>query len=116
MHTGSCHCGAVKFEVDAGAGPDKVLECNCSHCSRKGLLLWFVPREALKTTAGEDQLETYTFNKKVIEHRFCPTCGVQPYSFGTMPDGTKMAAINTRCLEGFDLENVERKPINGREF
>lgn len=116
MHTGSCHCGAVKFEVNAGPGPDKVIECNCSHCSRKGLLLWFVPREALNTTEGEDRLQTHTFNKKVIEHRFCPTCGVQPYSFGAMPDGTRMAAVNVRCLDDFDLENVARKPVNGRDF
>ena len=50
------------------------------------------------------------------DDRFCPTCGVQPFSYGAMPDGTKMAAINVRCLEGFDLENVVRKPVNGREF
>ena len=116
MHTGSCHCGTVKFEVDAGAGPDKVIECNCSHCSRKGLLLWFVPRDALRTLEGEDALATYTFNKKVIEHRFCRICGVQPYALGQMPDGAKMAAINVRCLEEFDLENVERKAVNGRDF
>lgn len=116
MHIGSCHCGAVRFEVDVEAGPDKVIECNCSHCSRKGLLLWFVPRDALKTTAGEDHLSSYTFNKKVIQHRFCKTCGVQPYALGQMPDGSKMAAINVRCLEDFDLENVERTPVNGRDF
>ena len=111
----SCHCGAVTVDVDADP-PSEAISCNCSHCSRKGLLLWFVPREALKTTEGEALLQTYTFNRKVIEHRFCPTCGVQPFSHGAMPDGTKMAAINVRCLEGFDLDGVERKPVNGREF
>ena len=116
MHTGSCHCGAVKFEVDMDAGPEEVIECNCSHCSRKGLLLWFVPRAALRTLEGEDRLETYTFNKKVIRHRFCTGCGTQPYSLGQMPDGAEIAAINVRCLEGFDLEGVARKPVNGRDF
>ena len=48
--------------------------------------------------------------------QFCPTCGVQPYALGQMPDGSKMAAINVRCLEDFDLESVERTPVNGREF
>ena len=114
MKTGSCHCGAVKFNVEGE--PQQAIECNCSHCSRKGLLLWFVPRDALKTTAGEDHLSSYTFNKKVIQHRFCPTCGVQPYALGQMPDGSKMAAINVRCLGDFDLESVERTPVNGREF
>ena len=116
MHTGSCHCGAVKFQVDVESGPEKVIECNCSHCSSKGLLLWFVPRDALTTTAGEDTLATYKFNKKVIEHRFCNACGVEPFAFGQMPDGAKMAAINVRCLADFDLEGIERKPVNGRDF
>ena len=114
MLTGSCHCGAVTFEVDGEVG--KVIECNCSHCSRKGLLLAFFPRDALRTTQGADHLATYTFNKHVIEHRFCPTCGVQPFSYGRMPDGTEMAAVNARCLEDFDLDGVERKQVNGREF
>ena len=116
MHTGSCHCGAVKFQVDVEAGPEKVIECNCSHCSSKGLLLWFVPRDALTTTAGEDTLATYKFNKMVIEHRFCNACGVEPFAFGQMPDGAKMAAVNVRCLDGIDLETMPRKAINGRDF
>ncbi|WP_461600000.1 GFA family protein [Achromobacter marplatensis] len=42
MQQGSCHCGQIEFEVDGDVS--QVLECNCSHCSRKGYLLWFVPR------------------------------------------------------------------------
>lgn len=114
MLTGSCHCGAVAFEADAQI--EKLIECNCSHCSRKGLLLAFFPRDVLRTTKGADHLATYTFNRHVIEHRFCPTCGVQPYALGNMPDGTEMVAINARCLEDFDLAGVERKQVNGREF
>ena len=46
MHTGSCHCGQVRYTIEAGEIPG-AMECNCSHCQRKGYLLWFVPREAL---------------------------------------------------------------------
>ena len=41
-YTGSCHCGAVTFTVAADA-PTEAMSCNCSHCSRKGFLLTFVP-------------------------------------------------------------------------
>jgi len=41
-HKGSCHCGGIAFEVEGE--PEQVVACNCSHCSRKGYLLWFVPR------------------------------------------------------------------------
>jgi hypothetical protein len=114
MPSGSCHCGAVQFTV---AGEiDQAIECNCSHCSRKGFLLWFVPRASLTVTAGNGQLATYTFNRHVIEHRFCSVCGCQPFGLGRMPDGTETAAINLRCLEGVDLQAVARVPVNGREF
>ena len=50
-YSGSCHCGAVTFEV-AGDPPTEALSCNCSHCRRKGFLLSFQPADALTITAG----------------------------------------------------------------
>ena len=113
MKTGSCHCGAVRFEVDAT--PDGAMECNCSHCSRKGFLLWFVPRDALRVE-GDDALGTYTFNRHVIEHRFCRTCGCQPFGLGRMPDGSETAAINLRCVDDIDLATLPRTAVDGRSF
>lgn len=114
MQSGSCHCGAVRFTVQGEI--DQVVECNCSHCSRKGFLLWFVPGEALSITAGAEHLTTYTFNKHAIAHRFCPTCGCQAFGQGSGADGIPTAAINIRCLEGVDLQSIKRVPVNGREF
>ena len=114
MQSGSCHCGAVTFTAEGEI--DQAIECNCSHCSRKGLLLWFVPRDAFALTAGQDKLTTYTFNKHVIEHQFCSNCGCQPFSLGSKPDGSKMAAINVRCVDGVDLADLKRVPVNGKEF
>ena len=115
MHQGSCHCGQTRYTVDAGEIP-AAMECNCSHCQRKGYLLWFVPREALTITDGEAQLATYTFNKHVIGHKFCPNCGCAPFGFGQGPDGREMAAINVRCLDDVDLGAIRRKPVDGRSF
>ena len=114
MHSGSCHCGAVAFTVEGTF--QQVVECNCSHCQRKGLLLWFVPRAAFSLATGEDRLATYTFNKHVIQHRFCTVCGCQPFSLGRGPDGAEVAAVNVRCLEGIALEDVARVPVDGRAF
>jgi hypothetical protein len=112
MRSGSCHCGAVRFEVEGEI--DQAIECNCSHCLRKGFLLWFVPRAALKLSSGADRLTTYTFNKHAIRHQFCAVCGCQAYGLGAMPDGTEMAAINIRCLDEIELDAVRRVPFNGR--
>ena len=111
-HTGSCHCGRIAFEVEgeiAGA-----MACNCSMCRRKGTLMWFVPRTALTLTTPESDIATYTFNKHVIHHRFCPTCGIHPFGEGTMPDGTPMAAINLRCVDGVDLDALPLQHYDGR--
>jgi hypothetical protein len=113
-YSGSCHCGKIKYEV-AGA-LEQAMECNCSHCSRKGYLLWFVGRDQLQFKVGENQLATYTFNKHVIKHHFCPDCGCAPFGFGTDPQGRATAAINVRCLEGVDLKALKIVPFDGKSF
>ena len=75
-----------------------------------------MPRAALEVISGADTMTTYTFNRHVIQHRFCPTCGCQPFGLGQMPDGAEMAAINLRCVEGIDLDAIKRVQVNGREF
>lgn len=111
-YRGSCHCGRVAFEVEGEI--DGALACNCSICSRKGSLLWFVPRERLQLLTPEADLATYTFNKHVIRHHFCRVCGIHPFGEGTDPQGRKMAAINIRCLEGIDPERNPVQHFDGR--
>jgi hypothetical protein len=112
LYKGSCHCGRVRYEVDGEMG--QVMECNCSHCSRKGYLLWFVGREQLRVTEGESTLAVYMFNKHVIEHCFCPNCGCAPFGRGLDAKGVKRAAINVRCLEGIELSTLNRMQVDGR--
>jgi hypothetical protein len=111
-YNGSCHCGKIAFEVEGEL--KEAMACNCSMCSRKGSLLWFVPRERLHLLTSEEAIGTYTFNKHVIKHRFCRTCGIHPYGEGTDPNGNPMAAINIRCLDGIDLESVRVQHFDGR--
>ncbi len=111
-HRGSCHCGRVAFEVEGEI--DSALACNCSICLRKGSLLWFVPRERLKLLTPEDATTAYTFNKRAIQHRFCPVCGMHPYGEGVGPDGTAMAAVNLRCIEEIDLASIPVHEFDGR--
>ena len=112
-YQGSCHCGKISFEVEGEL--TGAMACNCSMCSRKGSLLWFVPREQLKLRA-ENDLGTYTFNKHVIKHRFCQTCGIHPFGEGIDPKGNQTAAINIRCLEGIELEKVPVQHFDGRSL
>ena len=108
---GGCHCGAVRFEaqVDTSSG----MECNCTYCSKAAPLLAFCPADRFRQTAGEDSLTDYRFNKQAIAHLFCSACGISAFGSGEMPDGTRMAAINLRCVDGIDLAAVQRQPFDG---
>ena len=111
-YKGSCHCGHIAFTVE-GELKD-VVECNCSICTKRGSLLWFVPRDRFELQTPAANVATYTFNKHRIKHHFCGVCGVAPYAEGTDPKGNAMAAVNVRCLDDTDFAALPRKPFDGR--
>ena len=111
-YSGSCHCGNVRYEVTTDLG--RVISCNCSICSRSGTLLTFVPVAQFKLLQGAGDLKDYRFNKHVIEHKFCTTCGIRPFAAGKMPNGDEMRAINVRCLEGVDLDALPITKFDGK--
>ena len=113
-YEGSCHCGQIAFEAEGDL--KEVMACNCSLCSRKGSLLWFIPRDQFRLLTPEDRVSTYTFNKHFIKHHFCPRCGIHPYAEAADRSGKPMAAINTRCLEGVDFAALPVKQFDGRSL
>ena len=95
-HKGGCHCGRVRFEVDA-PGDIAADECNCSICRKTGYLHLIVPKEDFRLVSGEDELETYTFNTGAAQHYFCRHCGIKSfYVPRSHPDGI---SVNINCLE-----------------
>jgi hypothetical protein len=113
IYTVSCHCGKIAIEAEGDI--EQAVQCNCSICSKKGYLLWFVPRANMRLLTPESDIATYTFNRHNIQHHFCPTCGCAPFSEGTGPTGESMAAINVRCLDDHvDLSTLKIIPYDGR--
>ncbi len=113
-YTGSCHCGTVTYTVTADI--ENVMECNCSHCSRKAFLLMFVPAEQFNLISGEENLTEYRFNKKHIAHLFCKTCGVQCFGKGTSPEGNETVAVNVRTIPDLDLTTLTINKVDGKNF
>jgi hypothetical protein len=113
-YTGGCQCGKVRYDVSMEVG--EVISCNCSRCGRLGSLLAFVPVQDFKLTSGEGGTTEYQFNKHVIHHLFCSTCGIESFARGRRPDGAEMVAINVRCLDGVDPESLKVKQVDGRRF
>lgn len=112
-HRGGCHCGAVRFEVDAPENPT-VHECNCSICSKSGYLHLIVPGARFRLLSGREQLTTYTFGTGVAQHLFCRVCGIKSfYVPRSNPDGY---SINLRCLDRSTVEQVTIEPFDGQHW
>ena len=110
--TGGCHCGRVHFRVTADL--DRVTECNCSICAKKGFLHLIVPPEQFELISGKDDLADYRFNTRTARHLFCKTCGV--HSFYVPRSDPDKVDVNVRCLDGIDLDAVSVKPFDGRNW
>ena len=112
-HRGGCHCGAVRFEVDA---PARLLvhDCNCSICAMSGFQHLIVPGSRFRLLAGADALTEYTFNTGVARHLFCRRCGVKSfYVPRSNPDGF---SVNARCLDTDTITTLTVEPFDGRNW
>ena len=112
-YRGSCHCGAIRFELRTRLG--HLSRCNCSLDVRRNALLHYVPPEDFRLVAGEDQLATYRFGSETTDQHFCRTCGVFPFFFSRY-GGQEKYGINVGCLEGVDPWTHEIQLIDGRSF
>lgn len=113
LHQGGCHCGAVRFTVEAPTTL-RVQECNCSMCGKIGFLHLIVPKSRFHLRTGTDALVTYTFNTHTARHLFCRICGVKSfYVPRSNPDGY---SVNARCLDLGTVEKLEIEPFDGQNW
>ena len=110
-HDGSCQCGAVTFS--ARVDLDQTLTCNCSRCQRLGSVLAQAEPGSFDLKSGEDALQEYRFHSQTIAHRFCRTCGIQPFAFGTGKDGASVQMITVNCLHGVDPRGLTSHHYDG---
>jgi hypothetical protein len=111
-YDGGCHCGRVRFRVTADL--DRVSQCNCSMCTKKGFLHLIVPPERFELLAGRDDLATYEFNTRVARHHFCRHCGI--HSFYVPRSDPDKIDVNARCLDGVDAAALTVTPFDGRHW
>ena len=112
-HQGGCHCGAVRFEVEAPAYLE-VTDCNCSICSKSGNLHLIVDKEQFHLLQGESNLTTYTFDTQEAKHLFCKSCGIKSFYIPrSHPDGY---SVNARCLDEATITGMNITPFDGRNW
>jgi hypothetical protein len=119
-YRGSCHCGAVRFEVDADL--DHVRSCDCSICRKRGALIHRVDADRFRLLTPLDDLTLYQWHTRTAEDYFCPTCGILAFRRPRHRTSGEIAAgaseftgwsVNVRCLEGVDLDAVPVKRVYG---
>ncbi len=101
-YLGSCHCGAVQFEIETDF-PELTM-CDCSICRRKNALMVKVHESQFKLLAGEESLTKYQFHTHTASHYFCKVCGIYPFHRKRVtPDNL---GINVYCLHDFDPAGI----------
>ena len=112
-YEGGCHCGAVRFEIEA---PEQfeVIDCNCSICRKTGYLHLIVQRSDFRLLQGEDAITTYTFNTGVAQHTFCKHCGIKSFYYPrSHPEGVN---VNARCLDTETIKNMQICEVDGQNW
>lgn len=122
-YRGACHCGKVRFEVDADI--DHVRICDCSICRRRGALIHRVPNEDFRLETPLSELTLYQWGSFTGKDYFCPVCGILPFRRPSQPTEEETAngvepfdgwAVNTRCLGDLDLSAVPGREVHGSKI
>jgi len=109
-HTGSCHCGAVKFAITTDF--PELTTCDCSICARKNALMVKVHESQFELLSGADSLTEYQFHTRTARHFFCKHCGIYPFHRKQVtPDHF---GVNVHCLDDFDPAGIPVRATDGK--
>lgn len=110
-YEGGCHCGAVRYRIETELA--SATQCNCSICTKKGMLNHRVAPERLTILEGKEVLALYQFGTHTAKHWYCPRCGIHVFSNPRRaPD---QYAVNLRTLDDFHrlLPAIEIRHFDG---
>lgn len=107
-HVGGCHCGAVRFRIDAALRARA--SCDCPHCQSRHIVLAAVPADDFTLQTDEQALALHPFHRKQARHYYCPTCGVYP--FLRPRDANDQVFVNVFCLDDFDPTTLIASPAS----
>ena len=93
-----CHCGKVKLNIESDLNIIK--QCNCSICKRKNAKMNILPKDAIISISGEENLSTYQFGTNLAKHYFCRNCGI--YTHHQRKSDPNGIGVNIGCIDDID--------------
>ena len=113
MPTASCHCGAVRIEMQQM--PETLTQCTCSICRRYGALWAYCTRETARVECAPDATIPYLWNDRVIEFHHCRTCGCMTHYEDVDRTAEGRVAVNARMLPPGDIRGIRIRTFDGAD-
>ena len=111
MIESSCHCGAVKLEIQVA--PAEVTECNCSICRRYGVLWAYYSPVQVHIIANDTSTDRYCWGDKSIEFHRCRNCGCVTH-WAAAQRADRMG-VNARLMAPEILAAARRRRLDGAD-
>ena len=110
MIAASCHCGAVRLELDTP--PSEVTQCNCSICHRYGVLWAYCSPREVRVLLRDAPSDTYMWDDREIVFHRCRTCGCVSHWSAVDPAHDRMG-VNARLLPRDTLAGIRVRHLDG---
>ncbi|HZA54566.1 MAG TPA: GFA family protein [Candidatus Udaeobacter sp.] len=110
-YTGSCHCGAVRYEadIDLAQGTSK---CNCTFCMKTRSWKAFVKPSSFRVLSGSDNIKGYHKHPLAPLKYFCDVCGVRTHEVGSADYmGGDFVGIFIATLDNAEPEELITAPV-----
>jgi|SRR6478609_885073 len=111
---GSCHCGAVRFKVQA-APAQGASRCNCTVCTKLAVLGSIVKPDAFELLTPDAEMGEYRWGSKMATRYFCKVCGTHCFGKGHLPAlGGDFVSFNYNVIDELEISELPVVYWDGR--
>ena len=115
-YSGSCHCGAVRFQADLDLSQG-LAKCNCSVCTKARAWFAVVPQDRVRLVAGAGDQSSYEWlppgqARSNLHYQFCRVCGIRTFGRGDHGLGASpFFLVNVAALDDVDPNELATAPV-----